>query len=232
MNKLTLSPNRILTLVIFGLLLFTIKPNSLLAQTWTPNNYWTFEATNSLSDSMSRSNLDPNYFGSTYTISNAQTGAGVGKYMTFKGTEKLIVASNPLVLDSGFTIELLIRIGQNSHETMEIFGRRDAAIDIRFGYPFIRFGTRSTPTGGSSLVSDSYEINLNGIGRGTYGYYTDNNWHHLVFKYDAKAGVKEIWVDGQLPVGFSKTVAPGRIPGNASNSNDNVCDKMSVPSLN
>ncbi len=209
---------------IYGILATLVNVKDVDAQTWTPNNYWTFDGSNSLSDSMSRSNLNPSYFGSTYTVSAAQGGIGTGKFMTFNGSEKLIVASNPLALDTGFTIELLVRFGQNSHETMEIFGRRDAAISIRFGFPFIRFGTRSIPNGGSSLITDTYEIELKGIGRGTYGYYTDNNWHHLVFKYDAKAGVKEVWVDGQLPIGFSKTLPAGRIPTNATNSNDNVCD--------
>jgi hypothetical protein len=50
-------------------------------------------------------------------------------------------------------------------------------------------------------------IDLDGIGRKQYGYYVDNKWHHLVFKANLATGVKEIWVDGQLPAGFSKTVS-------------------------
>ncbi|MBL0339541.1 MAG: hypothetical protein IPP71_00645 [Bacteroidetes bacterium] len=37
----------------------------------------------------------------------------------------------------------------------------------------------------------------------------DDNWHHMVFRFDGAAGTKQIWVDGQLASGFSKTVTPG-----------------------
>lgn len=211
-------------LFVAGLVSSTILSFSVKAQNWTPRHYWTFNGSNPLSDSTGVAALNPTYFQSSYTISNAQSNAGVGKYLTLTKTSKAITSNVPFSPDSGFTFELLFRPGSNINEVVQLVTRRDGAISIRYCFPFFRFTTKSIPTGSSTAVTDNWDLELEGIGRGTYGYYVDGNWHHLVFKYNAKTGVKEIWVDGQLPSGFSKTLTPGVVPPNASNTSSNIID--------
>ncbi|MFN8153734.1 MAG: T9SS type A sorting domain-containing protein [Bacteroidia bacterium] len=194
------------------------------AQTWTPRHYWTFNGTNPLADSTGVAALNPAYFQSTYTISNAQANTGVGKYLSLSKTAKSITNNVAFSPDSGFTFELLFRPGANINEVVQLITRRDGAISIRFCFPFFRFSTKCIPTGSSTVTSDTWDLDLEGIGRGTYGYYVDGNWHHLVFKYNAKTGVKEIWVDGENPTGFTKTIAAGSIPLNTSNTANNIID--------
>lgn len=194
------------------------------AQTWTPRHYWTFNGTNPLTDSTGVAALNPSYFQSAYTISNAQPNTGVGKYLTLNKSSRAITSNVPFSPDSGFTFELLFRPGANINEVVQLVTRRDGAISIRFCFPFFRFTTRHIPNGSTSVTTDTWDLDMRGVGRGTYGYYVDGNWHHLVFKYNAKTGVKEIWVDGQNPSGFSKTITPGVIPPNSSNTANNIID--------
>jgi Secretion system C-terminal sorting domain len=213
-----------LPLQIFALLVLLTGSYTAKSQNWYPNNYWTFDGSNALTDSMGNSDLNPSYYQSTYAISPASSTTGVGKYLTLTNTAKLIVASSPLPADSGVTVEFLFRAGANINSPVQFFSRRDGAINLRLYFPYIRFTTKSIPTGSSTAVTDNLDIQLEAIGRGSYNYFVDNNWHHIVFKYDAKNGTKEVWVDGQLPAGFSKTLAKGSIPANASSPNSNICD--------
>ncbi len=199
-------------------------------QNWLPTNYFTFDGSNALIDSMTRNLLNPQYYGSNYAIGNNPGTTGVGKSLAFVGTEKLIIACASLPLDSGVTIEFLARFGANPNETMQVFGRRDGAVNIRVGYPTLLFTTKVIPTGSSNVSTDNFEITLNGIGRGSYGYYNDNKFHHIVFRYNAKTGVKEVWVDGQLPAGFSRTIPAGKMPLNTTNISDNICDLNTMSS--
>jgi len=194
------------------------------AQSWTPYNYWTFDGTNSLKDSMNQSNLDAAYYQSPYTILSNSSSIGVGKYLQLDASSKQIVASSQFVPDTAYTIEFLFKTSSDINQTIQWFSRRDAAINLRLYFPYIRFTTKSIPTGSTATVTDNFDISLEAIGRGTYNYYVDGNWHHIVFKYDAKNGVKEVWIDGQLPAGFSKTLTGGLIPTNPGVSNNNVCD--------
>lgn len=211
---------------LFGLLWMSILSFSgtLTAQSWTPRHYWTFNGVNPLSDSTGAAALNPAYFQSAYSISNAQPTAGVGKYLTLNKSSRAITSNVPFSPDSGFTFELLFRPGANINEVVQLITRRDGAISIRFCFPFFRFTTRHIPTGSTAVSTDTWDLDMRGIGRGTYGYYVDGNWHHLVFKYNARTGVKEIWVDGENPTGFSKTITPGAIPLNSSNTANNIID--------
>ncbi len=211
-------------LQIFALLILLSGSYSAKSQNWFPSNYWTFDGTNSLADSMGGSDLNPAYFQSTYAISPASATTGVGKYLTLTNTAKLIVASNPLAADSGLTVEFLFRAGSNLNPIVQFFSRRDGAISLRLYFPFIRFTTKSIPTGTTTAVTDNFDISLESIGKGTYNYYVDNNWHHIVFKYDAKNGIKEVWIDGEMPTGFNKTLTKGNIPANTTTPNSNICD--------
>ncbi|MBK9320653.1 MAG: hypothetical protein IPM91_18940 [Bacteroidetes bacterium] len=68
----------------------SILSTSTFSQTWTPKHYWTFNASNSLADSTGVAPLNATYFQSTYSIGNAQTSIGVGKYLKLNSTSKAI----------------------------------------------------------------------------------------------------------------------------------------------
>jgi hypothetical protein len=221
--KSTFTSNLLFVIAFFTFQTFT-SFNVARAQSWSPYNYWTFDGTNALKDSMNQSNLDAAYYQSPYTILSNSSTIGVGKYLQLDASSKQIVASSQFVPDTAYTIEFLFKTSSDINQTIQWFSRRDAAINLRLYFPYIRFTTKSIPTGSTATVTDNFDISLEAIGRGTYNYYVDGNWHHIVFKYDAKNGVKEVWIDGQLPAGFSKTLTGGLIPTNPGVSNNNVCD--------
>ncbi len=223
-NPKNTSSNSKLFVVAFFLTLTFASFNVVKAQNWTPYNYWTFDGTNPLKDSMNQSNLDAAYYQSTYSILSNTSNVGVRKYLQLDANSKQIVASSQFVPDTAYTIEFLFKTAADINQTIQWFSRRDAAINLRLYFPYIRFTTKSIPTGSTATATDNFDISLEAIGRGTYNYYADQNWHHIVFKYDAKNGIKEVWIDGQLPTGFSKTLAGGLIPTNPGVSNNNVCD--------
>lgn len=199
-------------------LLFTGALTGVNAQQYLPRHYWTFEGTNPLKDSMNASALNPTFYNGQYTTTHGD----VGMAMSLGNGGRAIVATSNLALDTMFTAELLFKADHDFNST-NILNRRDNAVIIRMGYAFIQFTTNVINTAGAT-VNDNFVINLENIGRGSYSYYVDNNWHHLVFKYNSNSGQKEVWVDGQLPTGFSTTTGIGKFNPNASNANNNVFD--------
>ncbi|HKR05644.1 MAG TPA: T9SS type A sorting domain-containing protein [Bacteroidia bacterium] len=192
------------------------------AQNYLPRSYWTFDNTsNPLKDSMSLFNLDPNYYSSQYTINTNPANAGVGKYMTYNAATGY-VRGGQLPTDSAFTIEFLFRPGYQFN-TAKLFYRQDGAFTGRISYPDIQFATTIKDAGGN-YQTDDFHIELNQVGRKSYGYYMDGNWHHFVFKYNSHTGVKEVWVDGQLPAGFSKVTTTGTFNNTTSTNKDLMID--------
>lgn len=211
------------------MLLIALLPLSSLAQL-NPYHYWTFDhITSPMRDSMGNCALNPAYYNCVYTLN--PTGAGsVGRSLGLEvSNSRAIVATNNFIPDSTLTIEFLFKSAGGFNLT-EFVRRRDNAINIRIGYPFIQFTTNVMVNG--TISNDQFKIELEGVGRGSYGYYSDGNWHHLVFKYNGTTGTKEIWVDGQLPVGFSKAVAKGIFSANTTNPNNNIIDINSNTSYN
>jgi hypothetical protein len=213
--------NRLLVGCIILLGSFSIQ--NLNAQTWNPTSYWTFDRSNPLSDNMGTYTLDASYYQSVYSISNASQGS-VGKSLKLSSGSRILVASTPFMPANGFTVEFLFKADPNINSIVQFFSRRDGGMNLRFGYTTFRFSTKSIATGSTSATTDNFDIPLNGIGRGSYGYYVDGNWHHLVFVYNATTGTKQVWVDGQLPTGFSKSISPGTIPSSSNNINEFICD--------
>ncbi|MEP7263210.1 MAG: T9SS type A sorting domain-containing protein [Bacteroidota bacterium] len=221
LKKMQQSVIRVISLV--GLI--TLSSLSVKAQTYLPFNYYTFDGVTALDDNMLHNALNFNFFQSPYTISTANaSGNAVGKCLVLGSTTRQIVASQPLALDSGVTIEFLWKPSADINETVQLFGRRDGALQIRFTYPNLRFLTKVTPVGSSTAVSDIMNIELSGVGRMSYGYYVDGNWHHFVFKYNAKTGEKQVWVDGQSPSEFQSVVGTGKFASNSTNATNNILD--------
>ncbi len=174
------------------------------SQTYTPRSYWTFNTPVPTKDSMNTANLDFSTYGCNYVINNGL----VGKCLTLDNNPSLITAG-AINLDSAFTIEFLIKPGYKFN-TSSLFGRLDNAVGGSMGEDYIAFTTR-TKTGSGAIINDELRVQFDGIGRKSLGYYVDGNWHHMVFKYNAITGLKEIWVDAQRPNGFSRTLTPGLI---------------------
>jgi hypothetical protein len=188
------------------------------AQTYAPRSYWTFDYPgNPLKDSMNLFNIDPNFYGSGYAINTNASNTGDRKYMTLNAASTYI-RGGQVPTDSAFTIEFLFRPGY-SMNTTKFFYRMDGSFTGRMAYSHIQFVTTIKNSSGS-YVTDDFQVELNQVGRKSFGYYMDGNWHHFVFKYNAKTGSKEIWIDGQLPAGFSKTTTTGYFDNGASVNKD------------
>lgn len=206
---------------LFGLLLalfLTGALTSLNAQQYLPRHYWSFEGTNPLKDSMGFSALNPTYYNGQYSITHGD----VGSAMSLGNGGRAIVATSSMPLDSNFTAEFLFKADHDFNST-NLINRRDNAVIIRMGYAFIQFTTNTLSATGAT-INDNFVISLESIGRGSYSYYVDNTWHHLVFKYNTGTGQKEVWVDGQLPAGFSTTTAIGKFNPNTTSANNNIFD--------
>jgi len=104
--------------------------NNVNAQNWAPYNYWTFDDTNALKDSMNQSNLDAAYYQSPYSILSNTSNVGVGKYLQLDANSKQIVASSQFVPDTAYTIEFLFKTASDINQTIQWFSRRDAAINL------------------------------------------------------------------------------------------------------
>ncbi len=213
MNSLTtVKVVRAIIIVILSIIILPGSGSECKAQNYTPYSYWTFESSNPLSDSIGNFNLDPNYYQSNYSISNSSQG-GIGRCLKLDGTSGLIRAGE-LDVDREFTIEFLFKPGY-LFNTTTFFKRIDGAIEARMGYPYITFITQTNKSSGGWLA-DEFTVNLDQIGRRSYGYFMDNNWHHMVFKYNSANGQKQIWIDGQLADGYSKVTDVGYFTNNTS----------------
>lgn len=191
---------------------------------YSPFHYFTFDGSNPLKDSLSTAVLNPAYFQSTYSISNS----AVGKSLTLGVGGKDVVVSSTMPIDTVITIEYLFK-PSHDFSTTTFITRRDGAVYIKMGYPYIEFITNAISSSGANIHHDQM-INLEGIGRASFSYYVDGNFHQMVFKYNVKTGVKEVWIDGQLPSGFSAFTTTGRFNPNTGNLSNNILDLSSVTS--
>jgi hypothetical protein len=180
------------------------------AQTVNPVKYYTFNGSNITTDSMGGPNLNFSAYGSQYTI---EQNGRVGKFITLDNTTSL-ADGGALTLTNALSVEFLFKPG-SKFNTCNFMQRGDNAFIIKMEYAKITFVTNHKTTAGAS-IEDNFVVELDGIGRKSYGYYMDNNWHHIAFVFNAATGVKEIWVDGQLPAGFSKTIAAGTFQNTGS----------------
>lgn len=213
-NRLNfLSGGRNLTIVsALAALMISLQPNcDLNAQTINPTRYYTFNGANAGTDSMGVYNLNFTTYNSPYTH---ESGGLVGKFLTLNSSSGLIEGGS-VTLNTQVSVEFLFKPGQYFNSSILV--HRGDAFAVYMEYGKITFTTRNKNSSGATIVDD-FAINLDGIGRKSYGYYVDNNWHHMVFRYDVVTGVKTVWVDGQSPTGFSKTIAGGVSFGAATNT--------------
>ncbi|MBL0339537.1 MAG: hypothetical protein IPP71_00625 [Bacteroidetes bacterium] len=200
-----------------------IAPAPVTAQTYAPTRYWTFERSNPMLDSMNNFNMDPNYYQSPYTINTNAANVGVGKYMTLNNSSSMIKLGQFLI-DTTITVEFLFRPGYLFNMT-SFFKRIDGAFEAQMGYPYISFYTNTNNYSGGTTF-DELRVDLSQIGKRSYGYFMDGNWHHIVFSYNSKTGVKKIYIDGDCPDGYSKTITTGYFINNTSVNRDVILNSQ------
>ncbi len=177
--------------------------NLVNAQTYAPMSYWTFNSSPFNKDSMNRTNMDFTSYGCGYTVSNNSV---VGKGLILGSSGDNINSGN-FAVDTAFTIEFLFKPGYQFNQTL-LFRRMDGGFSANFNFDGIYFYTYTNGTG-----SDEMKVPFDQIGKRSYGYYIDGNWHHLVFKYSSNTGKKEIYIDGECPSGYSKSISGKIISG-------------------
>lgn len=190
---------KLLTRAALAMLPFLLCAYSLLAQV-QPQVYYTFDNTNPLAPTIGTTNLTAQ---GTYTI---RTGGPVGKYVNQNNTTSKTMTGQSVPSAGTIYVEMLFnadyQFSNNRDPVLFTIGNMSA----KFIYPEIRF-TTSTNVGGTN-VSDNFIITLNGIGPKSWAFWV-KDWHHVVFAFSAQAGFKAIYVDGALPVGFSKSLTTG-----------------------
>ncbi|HNU47878.1 MAG TPA: hypothetical protein PKM40_03540, partial [Bacteroidia bacterium] len=177
------------------------------AQTYSPVSYWTFNSSPFNKDSMNRTNMDFTSYGCGYTVSN---NSAVGKGLILGSSGDNINTGN-FVTDTSFAIEFLFKPGYQFNQTL-LFRRMDGGFSANFNFDGIYFYTYTSGSG-----SDELKVSFDGIGKRSYGYFVDGNWHHIVFQYSSLTGKKEIYIDGECPSGYSKSIS-GKVVNGSNTS--------------
>ena len=106
----------------------------------------------------------------------------------------------------GFTLAFFFRLPPADYNpNFRLFWSTDYSFYTHFRTNSIQFSTRALDAEGK-LFGHNLFVPLDGAGKKNYGYFLDGDWHHMVFKYDAKSGKKEVWIDGEIPEGWSTEV--------------------------
>lgn len=178
-----------------------------------PTSFFRFDGTDTNGSSIGTKQLSTN--STTDTTPNFQilSGGPVGKFARFTSSTGEVHVTGGTGITNAFAIEFLFRPGQGFNNT-EFYNTADGSISIRWN-PRPTAGT-STSTNYLSFKTKTasgehdLRIDMNGSGARSNAYYTDGNWHHMVFKRNAD-GSKEIWVDGTVPASFSSSAPSGNL---------------------
>lgn len=184
-------------IIVALLLTFFITP--VPGQTIKPYRYWTFEEANNFRDKVANFQLGVNAKACPVQVRPGQCGQAIDLQK-----QNCLISTNALHdnISTECTVEFLFK---GSNILFLTYGAQQFM--IKFDYFFLLFRTSVLKNG--KVESDDMVISLNGTSKRSYNYYTDDKWHHLVFTVSTKTGKKEIWIDGELPDGFSKTITKG-----------------------
>jgi hypothetical protein len=170
-----------------------------------PQVYYTFDLTNPLAPTVGTTNISA---AGAYTTPSS---GKVGKYISVNRAVNQTLTGQQVLVSNAVTVEFLWKPGDGWDENRDPILFTIGNTTAKFIWPEIWFTTTS------SSVSDNFKINLQNIGPATWSYFA-KNWHHLVFVYNASSGFKALYVDGTLPLGFSKSLAGGTITGASNQS--------------
>lgn len=183
------------TKILFILLLW----HSCLFSQTAPTVYYQFDASNPLAPAVGTTNLSG---GGTYSI---QTSGGiVDKYVLWSSNADGFTGQT---INSGnqFTIQFWFKAGYKISAVRNPQWITWGGVAVGLQYPYMYFRTTTTS------AEHTLQIFFDGVGRKSWDYWVDGNWHHIALVYNASTGRKEIWIDGQLPSGFSASVPTGSI---------------------
>lgn len=141
-------------------------------------------------------------------------GGAIGRGIEFTPGTNLVSASAATMITGTFAVEFLWKPGHkfrnnifvqtaNSIFQMSITGLPNQNLAT----PQILFTTNT----GSPNQTRTLTVDLDGVGRKSLGWFFDGGYHHLVFKYNSATGLKQIFIDGECPAGFSETVPSGNL---------------------
>jgi len=186
--------------ICFMTIVIGFNPVYTYGQTKTePLFYWTFDEADQLKDSRSASVINTRNYKCNFEPVKSLVGTGA----RFSNPSCLaITQALHKNVTNEFSIELLFKGDELFFTTFS-----GGELIIRFDYPRLQFRTSITSKG--KVVHEDWTITLDGTGRRSYNYYTDGQWHHLVFTASTKTGVKQIWVDGELEQQFEKKISKG-----------------------
>lgn len=173
-----------------------------------PSVYYTFDEANPLSPTVGSTNLSG---GGTYSVSS---GGVVGKYLEWEtpGAADNLIGET---VNSTFqaTIQFWFKAGYFASAVRNATILRNwGTISLVMQYPNIIYTTGT----------QEFKITLDGIGRKSWGYWNDGAWHHVALVINGNIGRKELWIDGQLPTGFSVAVPTGAINTSSIRFNHDV----------
>lgn len=141
-------------------------------------------------------------------------GGAIGRGIEFTNGTNLVNASVTQFITGTFAVEFLWKPGFRFRSNIwvqtanSIFQIGINGLPLQnLATPYIYFITNT----GAPNQTKELDVYLDGVGRKSLGWFYDGNYHHMVFKYNAATGVKQIFVDGECPAGFSETVPSGNL---------------------
>ncbi|MBS1604117.1 MAG: hypothetical protein JST42_15720 [Bacteroidetes bacterium] len=172
-----------------------------MAQSVEPIRYWNFDSADRLRDSKSKELLNVENYKCKYAVVDRGNGKAIDLQYASCPVVTSVIRGN---VKSQLTLEFL-----SKGKAFEFTSFPSPEFHIYFTYPILQFTTTVAVNGHPE--KDDWIMQLNGAGRKSYNYYTDGNWHHWVFVLDAGKGIKQVYVDGQAPDGFTKSFKPGSV---------------------
>jgi hypothetical protein len=171
----------------------------------SPTVYYDFDSTNPLVPRVGSTNLSG---GGTYLINS---GGLVGKYVEWTTQQNSAYFTGQNVTVGGaISVQFLYRSTYNTASSDAVYWFRHSALNIAMSYPSLSI----------QAANGELAIKLENVGRGSWAYLNDGNWHHMCVVYNSTAGTVSFYLDGQSPSGFSRTVT--------ANSNLNLSGNITL----
>ena len=165
----------------------------------------------------------------------------VDKYLEVLQTGEINCGGySPLEPQGSFSIEFLAKLDPSTGSNSSIYFFKVGPVGgsnyitygriVQYPEPMIEFSIRRWNIT-NVLAEYKFDIPLNGIGRKSIGYYTDEKWHHYAFVYNNDLGSGDpgysqmkVWIDGQCPNEFADNRVPyfNKADYNAGLFNSNI----------
>ncbi len=185
-----------------------------------PEAYWTFES-NPCADVMTNWPLS-SAPGDPDSLAAIPSGGMVDGYLDL---DKITIGSNYYSRDStnsgtfltpndgvNLSVEFLFKLSPDFHDANVINWTN------RFAFHICDMEMQAEVILASGFKN--LQIEFDGIGKKSFSYYSDGNWHHIAVTFSAATGVLTLYVDGTSPQGFQNPGSGGTNPIAAGNAID------------